>query len=174
MGHAQTAAFWAWHAYNDGQQAGGRLWAHPNEWWARFKQYMAAVIKATRNHPYTGPPRIWLTEQGVIFNENGKLTRADHNPTVARQIMRAYVNDGEHQLTRQSMSQAKIARFYYYQMRGEPDQGGEVEVEPEVKRTFWDSGLLFPPKNIKLENSSEKPQPRKKLYGTYRYKTLYG
>lgn len=171
MGAPQKVAFWAWHAYADGQEIGNdpELWRHPANWWHRFKQYLKAVDRVTRNHPtiWGGPPHIWLTEQGVVFHYGGakKPTKAGKNPEAARHIMRAYVEHGEYQLTHQS---SQIKRFYYYQMRGACSCENTRTHEYEKQ---WDSGLLFPPKHNNTENSGENPPPRKELYRIYRSKT---
>lgn len=168
MGYPEKAAFWAWHAYTDGEQAGTKLWLHPKEWWGRFKQYLKAVNEVTHFNPHSEVPRIWLTEQGVRFEKQSKRLPAAADGGIARQIMRAYVKDGEYSLTHQS---SQIKRFYYYQVRGDPDIGAKgKEVEG---RLLWDSGLLFPPAHVKSDNSGEKPGARK-IYGIYKYKTIHG
>jgi YD repeat-containing protein len=111
MGHGETAHRWAWHAYSEGEWA-GRHYFEPSKWWSAFKNFHNAVDRTTHS---TVEPDIWLTEQGVLYEVGGKETEAGENGTVAQDIMRAFVEDGEHQLTRQSR---QITRFFYYEMRG--------------------------------------------------------
>jgi hypothetical protein len=55
----------------------------------------------------------------------------------------------------------QIKRFYYYQMRGSPDN---------EKEGSFDSGLLDPPKTEASESTSETPKLRS-IYGIYKKKT---
>jgi YD repeat-containing protein len=169
MGHPRTAFRWAWHSYSDGQETAGRKLGKPGSWWQRFKHFMEAIDKATPvNH------EVWLTEQGVIYNEQGTFRRPllhgrGDGGTAAKRIIRAYVEDGRYGLTHQGTKLSHIKRFFYYEMRGEPDQQGEPEVAPNVRRKFWDSGLLFPPGTYP-GNNSEPTTPRH-IYYIYKQKT---
>jgi YD repeat-containing protein len=143
MGHPTTAYRWAWHAYSDGEETYA-LAGSPSKWWRRFHNFHNAIDRVTKT---THKPDIWLTEQGAIYSAFDKKHGPFHNGHVATEIMHAYVEDGTHQLTRQSK---QITRFFYYQMRGTP-------LGPEN----WDSGLLYP-------TGSPRPRP---MYYIYQKKT---
>ncbi len=144
MGHPTTGYRWAWHAYSDGEEVWRKYHDHsPEDWWKYFKNFHAAIDRLVKKYV----PDIWLSEQGVLFSENGINHPAGTSGAHAQDIMRAYVDDGTHQLTRQSR---QITRFYYYEMKGTPKAKGN-----------FDSGLLFP---------SGTPRPRK-IYYIYREKT---
>jgi hypothetical protein len=140
MGHGETASHWAWHAYSEGEFAGTHYY-EPSKWWTAFKNFHNAVDRTTAS--MHKPPDIWLTEQGVVFYEGPIERAAARSSTIAQDTMRAYVEDGTHQLTRQSR---QITRFFYYEMRG---------------ASAFDSGLLFP---------TGTPRPRR-IYSIYKEKT---
>jgi YD repeat-containing protein len=143
MRHGDTAYRWAWHAYSEGEEAGTDF-SNPNTWWKAYEHFIEAVDTTTAS--MHKPPEVWLTEQGVIYEKRGKKTKIGEYTPDARQDLRAYVEDGAHQLTRQAyMGKRQITRFFYYQMRG---------------NSVWDSGLLEP---------SGRPR---KIYGIYKKKTL--
>jgi YD repeat-containing protein len=148
MGHPTTAYRWAWHAYSDGESAYA-LHATPEKWWTRFKNFHNAIDRITKQ---SHKPDIWLTEQGVIFNALGHTQPTHKNGGIATAIMHAYVEDGTHQLTRQSK---QIMRFFYYQVRG-----------TSVAAKIWDSGLLCPLSEPKCPANF----PRK-IYSIYKNKT---
>lgn len=147
MGHPPTAYRWAWHAYGDGE-ATYKLRASPEKWWTRFKNFRNAINRVTKG---THKSDIWLTEQGVLYTQNGEPKATLKNAGMANSIMHAYVEDGANQLTRQSR---QIQRFFYYQMRGEPPKKG-------VKT--WDSSLLLP--------TGALPPHTRSIYGIYHAKT---
>jgi YD repeat-containing protein len=144
MGHPTTGYRWAWHAYSDGEEVWRKYRDRsPEDWWKYFKNFHDAIDRLVKKYV----PDIWLSEQGVVFSEDGVNHPAATSGAHAQDIMRAYVDDGTHQLTRQSR---QITRFYYYEMKGTPKAKGN-----------FDSGLLFP---------SGAPRPRK-IYYIYREKT---
>jgi hypothetical protein len=145
MGHPTTGYRWAWHAYTDG----ANVWRNfhnrtPSKWWGIFKGFRNAINRITHGHP-----DIWLTEQGVVFSNEGKRFAPGKNGHVARATMRAYVDDDENQLTRQSK---QIQYFYYYETRGEAKSTGHQ-----------DSGLVPP-----AGSPSHRPRA---IYYIYRHKT---
>jgi len=151
MEHVRTASYWAWHAYEDGEltQTPWHL-SHPAENWKEFDKF-AAMVKF-----YDPKANIWLTEQGVVYTEPGRVPLAGKSgEDVADAIMRFFVHHKSQQLTRQS---AMIKYFYYYEMRGEP--GG------------FDSGLLEAPAPPKGKTFRGKPEntPRG-IYPIYEKKT---
>jgi YD repeat-containing protein len=148
MGHPTTAYRWAWHAYRDGEDT-YKLRGTPSKWWKRFKNFHNAINKITKN---SHKPDIWLTEQGVIYSAKGHATGALKNGNIGSSILKAYVEDGESQLTRQSH---QIMRFFYYQMRG-----------TSLASKLWDSGLLCPLSQPHCSANS----PRKSYY-IYQKKT---
>jgi hypothetical protein len=144
MGHPTTAYRWAWHAYEDGEATYKRFRGRPKHWWTRFHNFLKAVNRVTEHavHPH---PDIWLTEQGVLFEVNS--TRASlsagktNNEGPGKEIIKAYVDHGTSQLTRQSK---QITRFYYYSSRGAPafDSGLlEAEGSPRGKAVNAPRGI---------------------------------
>jgi hypothetical protein len=126
-GMNHRAAQWAWHAYSDGRQTVTKYAGKPSEWWGRFNRFREEIDRASKKHP-----DVWLSEQGVVFSNNGKWEPA-HKDDNGLKIMHAFVAESRHpadQLTRQSR---QIVNFFYYQMRGE-----------EFKTEHQDSGLLDP------------------------------
>lgn len=124
---------------HEGEFAGTHYY-EPSKWWNSFKNFVQAINRTTgAMHKL---PEIWLTEQGVLYEEGSKEKPAGGNGNIAQDTMRAYVEDGEHQLTRESK---QINRFFYYEMRG---------------AHVFDSGLL-----------SLAGSPRA-IYGIYKKKTL--
>jgi hypothetical protein len=107
MSHPTTGYRWAWHSYTDGENTGKLFRGRPNRWWQRFKNFRAAINRVSEHARYK-PPEIWLTEQGVVYErtENKKHVVAFAGRTAnsgrGDGILRAYVEHGSSQLTRQS------------------------------------------------------------------------
>jgi YD repeat-containing protein len=154
MNHPATGYRWAWHAYTDGEHTQSEFRGRTNRWWRRFQNFLSAINRASE-HAKFPVPEIWLTEQGVVYErfENGKPVKAfagrTTNPGPGDEILRAYVEHGTSQLTRQSK---QITRFYYYETRGAKG---------------FDSGLLEaePPLRNKAANAV------RSIYGIYKAKT---
>jgi hypothetical protein len=142
-GMNHKAAQWAWHAYSDGRQTVTKYLGKPAEWWGRFKRFREEIDKASKGYPDT-----WLSEQGVVFSNNGEWLPA-HDDDNGLKIMHAFVAERNHpadQLTRVSR---QIVNFFYYQVRGEV-----------IGTKNQDSGLLDPVHS----------KPRR-IYYVYREKT---
>jgi YD repeat-containing protein len=180
-GRPTTLYKWAWHAYTDGveTQAPKKRY-RPATWWKAFKSFRAAV-DATVAHPRCGAcqkPKIWLSEQGVLFFKGSKplgpvigknpkgesiLAPLWENWNLAEGVMNAYVGRRRmkpepHQLS----TQGQVSLFMDYQMQGAPSS--------------WDSGLLETSEALpgKLKPKAKPELPRERLYKIYEQKTLYG
>lgn len=133
-GMNHSASVWAWHTYTDGLRTATNFIGKPASWWPAFRHFREAINKTSKKHP-----DIWLSEQGVIYTDEGRNQPAA-NDDKAMLIMHHYVEEKTHpayQLTRLSR---QIRSFYYYEMRGEKKDSGHQ-----------DSGLLNPigkPRNI--------------------------
>ncbi len=69
-------------------------------------------------------PNIWLSEQGVVYFIDEKAHVAWTKRGAEKYIMRAYVEHGSQQLTRQlnpTTHKNQISRYFYYSTRGAPD-----------------------------------------------------
>jgi YD repeat-containing protein len=167
-GRPTTLNRWAWHSYKDGVTTQKAELSHsPQKWWGRFKHFRNAIDHAMKNSTCVKcrRPNIWLTEQGVTFFEHGvaksvTTKRKGHpeklweHPTIAENIMRAYVASKNH-LSRQE----QVTRFFYYSLRGAPG---------------FDSGLLEAtelPEGRKLKRAVSAPR---EIYRIYQQKTLDG
>jgi YD repeat-containing protein len=121
MGHPTTGYRWAWHAYSDGENTWRDFhFRKPELWWRYFKSFRNAVVRLTKIYK----PDIWLSEQGVRFSFNKIKLPAGKSGHKAQGIMRAFVEHGPDQLTRQSRL---ITAFYYYETRGEPIKTGNLD-----------------------------------------------
>jgi hypothetical protein len=106
-------------------------------------------------------PNIWLTEQGVEYFLNEARREAWKHLGAGPYILRAFVEHGSQQLTRQlnpATKKTQISRFFYYSTRGAPD---------------FDSGLLEPatlPKGVVPKHPLRPNHPRS-IYGVYAKKT---
>ncbi len=160
MGADQKAYRWAWHAYTEGEETTSpKMRTNPSSWWRAYKLLREAIARKMKTNPCVPcrTPNIWLTEQGVVFVENEKETRAElwKRPKVAEGEMRAYVATGATQLTRQP----QVTRFFYYSTRGAP---------------AFDSGLLEASALApKIARKKAEKTPRE-IYHIYENKTLYG
>jgi hypothetical protein len=157
MGHAETVATWAWHAYHDGKETQKYYKGRPRKWWQTFHNFVAGINRVGKKEKRK--PDIWLTEQGVVYAYGKTKTEvqpAGNHLGIARDIMNAYVHDGEFPLTRQK---GQIMRFYYYDMRG-----SRINVGAQ------DSGLLEVPQKPygKAENA---PRAICSTYSVYATKT---
>jgi YD repeat-containing protein len=160
MGKAPKAYRWSWHAYKDGEEALTVYKNRPKHWWKRFHLFEKAVDRVAEKGKYKYP-NIWLSEQGVIYFRQETVQRPWRNDErQAPYVMRAFVEHGSQQLTRQlnpvTKKGSQIARFFYYSSRGAPD---------------FDSGLLEAevlPKGVKAHRTKNKPR---KIYGIFAKKT---
>ena len=155
MGHPETAAIWAWHAYHDGKETQKEYKGHPNKWWPRFHSFVKAINRVGKANY---KPDIWLTEQGVVYAYGkSEVQPAGRHQGIADAIMAAYVHDGRHQLTLQN---GQIMRFYYYDMRGARNNAGAQ-----------DSGLL----EAQEKPYGKEPSTPRSIYGIYsKYATKTG
>jgi YD repeat-containing protein len=133
MGNFEGAHRWAWHSYHEGEETQPPSFkTNPKKWWAGYTYFEKAVNWEERNNKCAPckTPNIWLTEQGVVYFENGaEKTPAEvwRHPKEAEAVMNAYVKHGSAQLTRKSN---QILRFFYYSMRGAPSfDSGLLEAE---------------------------------------------
>jgi YD repeat-containing protein len=160
MGKAPKAYRWAWHAYTEGEQSYKSYRNHPKKWWKPFKLFQKAVDRVMEHAKYKSP-NIWLTEQGVEYFLNEARREAWKHLGAGPYILRAFVEHGSQQLTRQlnpATKKTQISRFFYYSTRGAPD---------------FDSGLLEPatlPKGVVPKHPLRPNHPRS-IYGVYAKKT---
>ena len=139
MEHPRTTAYWAWHAYEDDELT-ETPWhlSHPEEDWKFFHKF-EAMVKF-----YTPKANIWLTEQGVVYTEPGRVNLAGRSgENTADAMMRFFVHRKKLQLTRQS---GMIKYFYYYEMLGEQKafDSGLLEAPAVAGKTFRKRPELSP------------------------------
>ena len=163
MGKGPKAYRWSWHSYQEGADTYRKVKYrnHPKQWWKPFHFFERAVDRVTEHARYKYP-NIWLSEQGAEFFIGGAPTFVwKKRPTVAPYIMRAFVEHGAQQLTRQpnpiTKKGSQVARFFYYSTRGAPE---------------FDSGLLNAelPKGVGVPRGYRVNQPRG-IYHIYAKKT---
>jgi hypothetical protein len=162
MGKAPKAYRWSWHSYQEGADTFRKVKYrnHPKEWWKPFHLFEKAVDRVLEHAKYKYP-NIWLSEQGALFFQNSQPQLAwRRKHVVPPYIMRAFVEHGSQQLTRQpnpvTKKGSQVARFFYYSTRGAP---------------VFDSGLLNGelPKGV-TERGYHVNQPRG-IYRIYARKT---
>ena len=164
MGAVQKSYRWAWHAYEEGAETAGHgMVNRPKSWWRAFKLFKEAIAKKTHSSPCVPcrTPNVWLDEQGVVFFNKGVEENVWHESKLAEEVMRAYVQHGSGQLTRQP----QVTRFFYYSTRG---------------AQAFDSGLLEAPQ-AELSAKEKKARPMRpaentprEIYRIYKEKALHG
>jgi YD repeat-containing protein len=162
LGSQPKAYRWAWHAYSDGVRTQTRAYkSRAKHWWGLYHNFEEAVDHFMKHARYPHPD-IWLSEQGVVYIENGVAKEVAKkkiwgHKALAENILNAYVKHGASQLTNASRNH-QITRFFYYSSRGAP--------------TF-DSGLLEAaelPAGLKPERKYPTSHPRE-IYRIYKQKT---
>ncbi len=172
MGKPEKAYRWSWHAYTDGEETQTRYKNEPKKWWKRFHLFEKLIDHVSEHSKYKDP-KIWLSEQGVVYSNNKEYKEKEPMPVAWRKqgastyIMHAFVEHGSQQLTRQlnpGSKESQITRFFYYSTRGEP---------------VFDSGLLeaeklpiVTEKKVKKEAIHKyKVNHPREIYGIFRKKT---
>jgi hypothetical protein len=104
LGIARKPKYWGWHAYKDGAAAPSI--ANNADRWKRLRKFVTATVPRDGS----AAPPIWLLEQGPRWQFRGRVLGM--TDALAAKVIDCY--------THASQVDARVTRFYLYQMLGSP------------------------------------------------------